>query len=62
MQLEEENRALKKSKVNFDPIPRPAAYVSYTPERQSVPSRGIIKKKTGFADFESAIHEMRSAL
>ena len=50
MEMEEENRQLKKGKVNFDPVPRP---LGSTPRRDgNSASRGIIKKKAGhFGDY-----------
>lgn len=50
MELEEENRALKRSKVSFD-------YPSRPPNSPSAASRSIIKKKkSGFGDYENTLN------
>ena len=59
--LEEENRYLKKSKVNFDPVPRPQGS---TPRRDgNSASRSIIKKKVGqFGDYEQTLNQLKNVL
>ena len=51
---------LKKSKVSFDPVLKMA---STTNQRESSPSRGIMKKRNNyFSDYEQTLNEMKKVL
>lgn len=61
VELEEENRALRKSKVSFDPVPRPASN-SPVREKEAVSARGIIKKKGYLGEYEQTLNELKKVL
>ena len=55
VELEEENKILRKSKVSFDPVARP---IDVSQRRQSTsPRAGIMKKQRGgfLGDYESTL-------
>lgn len=58
IELEEENRELKKSKsrVNFN-----SNAVISSPQRE-YSTKGIIKKRSGLGDYENTLNELKQAL
>ena len=63
MELEEENKYLRKSKVSFDTHPKPSGSSPRPQKDMTSPRAGIIKKKNSFlGDYEQTLQDLKHVL